>query len=90
MDKELCIADVSIEDCRYLYYLVEKNKEFEEKGKIDIYGVKIQKLKENNVIDESIVNDIFIDKHQTINFINYLKDNTVTPISLEYIVEDYI
>lgn len=73
------------------YYLVESDfKEEESSEMIKGYGIEIIK-KENGVFQESIiVKNIYCLRDNSESLVRKLLENTVTPVSLPYILDDLI
>ena len=70
------------------YYLVECNSEFNEAEKG--FGVEII-MKNKGIVSESImVSDIFTTREHSEDLIRKLFENSVTPVSLPYILDDMI
>lgn len=92
MEQFECLYDRYIRDFRCKYYLIKSTKKFlDEEDKIEIYGVKIDKInKEGQVLDSNLVKDVGINKADVQNFIKFLNDGQVTPLSLEDVVADHI
>ncbi len=77
------------------YYLTKKAVEEDEKqGKLNIYGVEVIKkeyLKESIINTENqTVYNLLSDKTKTIQLLNQLSQNMVTPISLYEVLDDLI
>lgn len=87
-----CLYDRYIKDFKCKYYLIKSTKRFlDEEDRIEVYGVKIDKLNNlGQVLDSSLVKDVGINKTDVQNFIKSLQDGQVTPLSLEEVVDDHI
>ena len=56
----------------------------------DMYGVEIKKKINTNLQEEKHIFDIVRNKETTINILNRLARNQVTPVSFEDVIEDYL
>lgn len=73
------------------YYLVECDlKEEEGSGFKNGYGVEIIKKENGKVLESIIFKNIFCIREKSESLINKLFVNTVTPVSLPYILDDMI
>lgn len=81
MDKQL-YADLEMEDYKLEYYLIEDDN--------CGYGIQIDKLSNQKVAESSSVYDVCTKKGDVCNLIQKIKNGTVTPVSLEEIVYDWI
>lgn len=72
------------------YYKIEKTSNDKIEESSVTYGVEIIKknYKNNEISDISYANDITNSEDEIINLLKLLSKNNVTPISLEYILED--
>ncbi len=70
------------------YYLLSSEAEISEK-KINIYGIEV--IKRNiDSLEKSTIADITIRKDFAINIIDKIKENTVTPVHLYDVVENFL
>lgn len=56
----------------------------------DSYGIEIKKKKANNTSEVKYLKDILTTKEQTINLLEQLVKSKVTPVTFEYIIEDFL
>lgn len=73
------------------YYLIECDFEKEEcieaeKG----YGVEIVKKENGSIMESAIIRSIYNNRENTEDLVKKLAENTVTPITLNYILDDLI
>lgn len=54
------------------------------------YGVRAEMYLADELIDESAVSDVTCSKNEMITIIEALSRNTVTPVTLRDVIEDYI
>jgi hypothetical protein len=54
------------------------------------FGVEARLYQENRLIDESTVEDVTCSKDKLMALIETLSRNTVTPVTLKDVIEDYI
>jgi hypothetical protein len=54
------------------------------------FGIKAQLYHENRLIDESTIEDVTSSKDELMELIETLSRNTVTPVTLKDVIEDYI
>lgn len=73
------------------YYLVDSNERCipELWGK-RVYGIAISKKIDDNCFEEKAIKNFSCCKESTIKVIYQLADNSVTPISLEHILDDFL
>lgn len=73
------------------YYLVETEvNSSEEKEAHLTYGVEIVKRHQGILNEKMKYSDLFQSKERTQNLINLLVRNTVTPIALPYVLDDFL
>lgn len=80
MDFNKILIGKSNDQLENRYFLTERQVD----GRY-IYGVMI-----TNKIDECCIHGVFEDKTETEKFLEILIKNNVTPVSLDYIADDYI
>lgn len=72
------------------YYLIESEiKDHDELSGKKAFGVEIVRKIENEV-ETKTINNLYCCKESTINLLNTLAKNTVTPIGLPFIIDDII
>jgi hypothetical protein len=73
------------------YYLVENHNEMTDDIVANIgYGVEIIKKENGLIIESKMIKNIYINREITEKFLKTLALNTVTPVTLTYVVEDVI
>lgn len=69
-----------------LKYIIEASKDFDDY----VYGFKVQKYIEDKLIDEANANNITQSKEEAEFIIQMLIDSLVTPVTLFYIIDDFV
>ena len=69
---------------------VREDKALPQKRELTSYGIMITLEGANDLYECCTINDISVDKERMLKFFNLLKDGMVTPVSLPYIVEDFL
>jgi len=73
------------------YYLVESESTEDLKDYTDkVFGIEIIKKVGNIEIERELIKNYSHSRQITINMLKVLADNTVTPVSLPYILDDII
>jgi hypothetical protein len=73
------------------YYLTESEiHESEELYGEKVFGVEIVKIMDGKEMEAKTVLDLSCNKENTIGILNKLANNTVTPMSLQFVLEDII
>ena len=55
----------------------------------NIYGIEIEKTKNNLKNEVRCLNDILQTKEQTLQLLEQLARNAVTPVTFDYVIEDF-
>lgn len=79
------LSNGSNEELNLEYYLVEG-----EANNSVTYGIQINLFKENGDAEKVIVPDVLSTKPSTMELINLLYSNSVTPVSAYDVISDYI
>lgn len=72
------------------YYLVESKIDNEDFNGIEMYGIQIVKKIGKDFMESEFVRNITFNKDNAIDMIDKIARNTVTPMTLKYIVYDLI
>ena len=73
------------------YYLLESEiDDIEELKGMKTYGIEIVKKEENGEIETAAIKNIFNTINETAELIKTLSNNNVTPVTLNYILDDII
>lgn len=73
------------------YYLIESEiDDIEELKGMKTYGIEIVKKAENGEVETAMVRNIFNSITETTKVIKTMSNNNVTPISLNYILDDIV
>lgn len=74
------------------YYLVECDLSKEEESNVTGkgYGIEIIKKKNGDLMESIIMRNIYCSREKSKDFIKKMAENTVTPVSLPYILDDLI
>lgn len=73
------------------YYLVESEPAGEDAVDGDRgYGIAIVKKKSGAEIESAIFRDVFRSRAETEKLVALMAEHTVTPVTLPYVLEDYI
>lgn len=80
MKKQLYLS-LETDNYELNYYLLE-----DESG----YGIQIDKMSNQTVAETKPIYDLCTEKDEVCEFIHKIKDGSVTPVTLEYVVEDWI
>lgn len=73
------------------YYLLESEADNDDAANNrTIYGIEIVKKTDGGCVENSRFEGIFTDKSRTRELIGTLASNTVTPVSLPYILDDLL
>lgn len=90
MEQIECLYDRYIKDFRCKYYMTNTTRKYiDDKDTVKSYGVRIEKIsKKGELLSVASVSNVGINENDVKTFIKKLKDGSVTPISLEYIVHD--
>lgn len=86
VEKGECRNPVTLE-----YYLIEgEYDEQEELGSIIAYGIEIDKMVREQCEENEIIRNFSCCRDSTEQLILKLADNTVTPVSLRYVIDDML
>lgn len=86
-------ADLPVENFKKNYelnYYIIQHEDIIEDNVCRTYGIRIEKMDDGNVIESEEVKDISSYINVVQELTNKLIQGIVTPVSLKYIVEDYI
>ena len=73
------------------YYLLERNEKHSPGlGARKVYGICITRKVSDSCFEEKSVVEVYCSAEKTVKLIRQLADNTVTPASLLYILDDII
>ncbi|HHV97262.1 MAG TPA: hypothetical protein GXX37_12470 [Clostridiaceae bacterium] len=73
------------------YYLLENMASYNDKHREErVYGLRIAKKIGENCYEEKSIMNFSCNIDKTRKFINKLADNEVTPVTLEFIIEDMV
>lgn len=73
------------------YYLIESEyDEQDELGKIITFGIEIDKVVDEQSTEMEIIRNFSCSKENTLEMIEKLAKNSVTPVSLRYIIDDML
>lgn len=72
------------------YYITESKLEVNENSENQVYGIEIVKTLSSGIVEKSTIQDIYCKKEDAQVFAGILASNSVTPVSLGYIVEDFL
>jgi len=73
------------------YYLVESEMELDDPEHVrKVYGIEIVKRMDDGSVENGRFEGIYADKGRTRELIGILASNTVTPVTLPYILDDLL
>jgi len=73
------------------YYLIESEMEYDDPENVrTVYGIEVVKRMDGGSMEYSRFEGIYTDKGRTRELIGKLASNTVTPVSLPYILDDLL
>jgi len=72
------------------YYLVESDMDDEEFEGMTVYGVEIVKIVGQAPVEKALVKNYTCSKEKACKLISLLADNSVTPVSFEFVMDDIV
>ncbi len=72
------------------YYLLESDNDDEQLECTKAYGVEVVKLIEQRPVEKALVKNYTYSKDAACELISLLADNTVTPVSFEFVLDDVL
>jgi len=71
------------------YYVTESRLSVEpDIGDTTVYGIEIVKTSDSKICENIVFNNVFCSRESAEGFADLIARNTVTPVSLEYIIQD--
>lgn len=84
------MSDVPLQVCSLNYYLLQNTCMAEEDANLPVYGIRVELTNQGRLIDAAEICDVTASMERGKYLINLLSKNTVTPISLLNVIEDYL
>lgn len=83
-------TDLETKVCSLNYYLLQNTSVADGYSILPVYGVRVELTDMGRLIDEAEFCDVTISIERGKYLLNLLSNNTVTPVSLKDVIEDYL
>jgi hypothetical protein len=76
--------------CSLNYYLLQNTCMAEGAANAPVYGIRVELTEFGRLLDSAEISDVTTSMESGKYLINLLSNNTVTPVSLKDVIEDYL